>query len=369
MQRVLIAIVFLSAFGAHASSEDAGHTPIEMNIGRAGATYNTTRGSTPEACAATCATDNACKAWTLTPPTFRMGPRCELKLIAGQALTRIGATSGLIEDLPEAEPIEAVSQPIPHAEPARTAAQLSADVPSNQPVTGPIPAAPVLRQRAEPPVQTPLRPLPQGTGQRIIQTRPADTIEAPSPIEENELRPQPAAPSPAQTSEATSAEPEPIRGDTHVVTQVYPPIENVPPVPPAMIARPTMAPSAEPQAAPTTPVRRSPFRPEPTQDSQRTTPALRGAPQASLTDGATPDFARLPMAPRPATGPDDRPALPKRSRTGYSVGDMEILPGDYKATAGFVDGVPDDAIVEGVPGRLDESQDEEAGSEDDTVKE
>ncbi|MGB3627628.1 MAG: hypothetical protein WA989_17500, partial [Henriciella sp.] len=55
-----------------------------------------------------------------------------------------------------------------------------------------------------------------------------------------------------------------------------------------------------------------------------------------LADGLKP----LPGAPRMMTGSDDRPALPRRrleTAPVYSVQSMELLPGDYEATAGYLD--------------------------------
>ncbi|MEQ9315255.1 MAG: hypothetical protein RLN72_05340 [Henriciella sp.] len=53
-----------------------------------------------------------------------------------------------------------------------------------------------------------------------------------------------------------------------------------------------------------------------------------------------------------ASGADERPPLPRRrldDAPAYSVQSMEILPGDYEATAGYLDTFSEDEEVESEP--------------------
>ncbi len=72
---------------------------VETNTYRFGDTYRSERGTSGEACAKICNGDPNCAAWSLTPATFKMGPRCELKTNPGTASHRPGAVSGMTEAL------------------------------------------------------------------------------------------------------------------------------------------------------------------------------------------------------------------------------------------------------------------------------
>lgn len=86
----------LFAMPAIAESSLAGENiAVEADTYRFGDLYRSERGTTAEACAQMCTADLACAAWSLTPATFRLGPRCELKRDPGSASHRPGAVSGM----------------------------------------------------------------------------------------------------------------------------------------------------------------------------------------------------------------------------------------------------------------------------------
>ena len=60
----------------------------EENTYRFGYPYRSERGTTVDACALACNRDASCAAWSLTPATFKIGPRCELKRAPGAASYR-----------------------------------------------------------------------------------------------------------------------------------------------------------------------------------------------------------------------------------------------------------------------------------------
>lgn len=68
---------------------------VEANTYRYAQPYRSERGTSAEACAHMCSSDNVCAAWTLTPASFQTGPRCELKRTPGRTSYRPGAVSGL----------------------------------------------------------------------------------------------------------------------------------------------------------------------------------------------------------------------------------------------------------------------------------
>ncbi len=88
-----------------------GHTPDTYRFGYP---YRSSRGTTPYACASQCDSDATCAAWSLTPATFRMGPRCELKRSIGSSERRPGAVSGIASRFhPKAQPVRQASAPSP----------------------------------------------------------------------------------------------------------------------------------------------------------------------------------------------------------------------------------------------------------------
>ena len=98
--RALSSLVALAVFASPALAEDAlkgGVLAFEENTYRFGDLYRSERGTTVEACAEMCTADRACASWSLTPATFRLGPRCELKRTPGEAVSRPGGASGMSE--------------------------------------------------------------------------------------------------------------------------------------------------------------------------------------------------------------------------------------------------------------------------------
>ena len=188
----LSSLVLLLTAG-HPANAQAGRddAPLQASLPvQDRATYRSMRATSPAACEAACSEDERCTGWALTAPTFRIGPRCELR----------------------------------HAEPARPS--------------------------------------------------------APAPV---------AAPAPVDSQTSPPPEPEPV---------------------------PRLRGGRDEPAAP---------------------------PAREETSGTRLDPLRY--APSPATGTDDRPALPEREDEqvpAYSVQKMDVLPGDYEATAGYIDGLPDE---------------------------
>lgn len=70
---------------------------------RPGGTYASYRGTTAQDCHAICKAEAQCAAWSLTPATFRAGPRCELKGTAGDTSLWPGAVSGWNPSRPSAD--------------------------------------------------------------------------------------------------------------------------------------------------------------------------------------------------------------------------------------------------------------------------
>ena len=98
--RAFSSLVALAVFASPALAEDAlqgGVIAFEENTYRFGDLYRSERGTTVEACAEMCTADRSCASWSLTPATFRLGPRCELKRTPGEAVSRPGGASGMSE--------------------------------------------------------------------------------------------------------------------------------------------------------------------------------------------------------------------------------------------------------------------------------
>ena len=111
----------------------------EADTYRPSATYLVMRGSTPAACEAACLDDKRCRAWSLTPPTFRAGPKCELKSAAGDTVTKRAAVSGVV----------VVERSEPDA--ARPASKAGPVAPKPTETMTPEPAAQARPQAAPPP--------------------------------------------------------------------------------------------------------------------------------------------------------------------------------------------------------------------------
>lgn len=90
-----LALAFVAAPAFADASPKEQKITVETDTYRFGDLYRSDRGTTAEACAKTCDREMACAAWSLTPATFRLGPRCELKRTPGTANHRPGAISGM----------------------------------------------------------------------------------------------------------------------------------------------------------------------------------------------------------------------------------------------------------------------------------
>jgi len=238
-----------------------GHEPDTYRFGYP---YKSSRGTTPYACASQCDSDATCAAWSLTPATFRIGPRCELKRSIGSSERRPGAVSGIASRFhPKAQPVRQTPAPRPRFAPA----------PSPKPALRPLP-----------PRATSARPLPSVDA--MTRTKPRPVVAAPPP--QPAPRPQPISSPPPRVDAMT-------RPVSH---RIDPPVQT---------------------------------RPEP------------GPPPPSVpTHAALEDTGTVQIYPPP---PPIQPRKPWTDRTQddvtYSVEDMDFIPGDEEATAGYLDGAPD----------------------------
>lgn len=279
----------------------------EPDTYRFGSPYNTSRGTSPGACEAMCTRDASCGSWSLVPATFRMGPRCELKRNIGARQHRPGAVSGVaVRFQPRAKPVHPISRrPTP---------------PTVKPTPIPVRVAPpsAVPYRATPrPVQ--IRPAPRGPQRPIIYTPPqrrssqnSDLMGAPATRPDAVTR---ATPKRAPVVVSTVARPAPV---------------------PSPAVRPQPAPFVDAVTRPgpplpTRPVPQFEMRPKPAPNPMPApTPAPQNQSGIQIYPPPPPIKPRKPWTER---GPDD---------VDYSVQGMDYLPGDEEATAGYVDGVPDE---------------------------
>lgn len=288
MRRALTAsaIAFAAALTAQAENV-APAAAYETDTYRVASPYQSLRGSTPEACAAACERDLACQAWTLTPPTFRIGPRCELKSSPGDARNQPGAVSGL-------------STPVPHP---------AAATPPPEPAPPPAPAEP---KPAPAPVDVPLKPRPAPDALAgAPQAASPQASAAPPPPQQNVVR---------RTRERTIVETRTVPGEVPAT-----------PAPPAF-----EAPPATPEAPAT--VTLEPLPPVPTLRPRDPAPA----PSVPTPTPVQPKPAP-PRQPPPWVSDAERPALPSPTERGartYSVQDIDLLPGDIEDSAGIAGRLP-----------------------------
>jgi hypothetical protein len=163
--RTLVSLSMLALASLPASADGDGLSR-ERDTYRPAGTYSILRGSTPGACAAACESDDQCRAWSLTPPTFRAGPKCELKSIDGLTVERVAAISGVAR--PSTAPVSVTAAPLrprkaaPASLPARAA---ETRPPVAQPAAPrPAPAGNIQLQRMDEPVRQPLPAQPASTG-------------------------------------------------------------------------------------------------------------------------------------------------------------------------------------------------------------
>ena len=319
--RAFSSLVALAVFASPALAEDAlqgGVIAFEENTYRFGDLYRSERGTTVEACAEMCTAERACASWSLTPATFRIGPRCELKRTPGEAVSRPGGASGMSE--------------VWQMDPARHAAMRYQ------------PSVPESRQPAAVPLDQ-LRPSPVPR-----------TFGDPLPVREPELMGAPSAQTTVQTRTVTAqAVATPKQAQT---VEVYRgPGQGVVP---DYVKQPAPAKAPVPQKEPARQTPKPVFK-----DPARKTPAAQPAvsnlnavvrrhsqsPQAIAAPAPAPMPAPTTApapTPKPVPAPGSEPApqrVPWTERTGntpnYSVGGSGYVPGDEDATAGFIEGLPE----------------------------
>lgn len=216
----------------------------EENTYRFGYPYRSERGTTVDACALACNRDASCAAWSLTPATFKIGPRCELKRAPGAASYRPGAVSGISEEwqmdperhgdmrysAPVPESRQPAAVPVDQLRPSPVPRQFGDPLPKTEEellgapqtrisaVMQPAPAAPQAPElAASPPAQTanvaapaqPVAPTVNAVLKRPV-TAPARAAQAPAPA--------PAVqPARAPWTERTNASPEYSVGESDYI--------------------------------------------------------------------------------------------------------------------------------------------------------
>ncbi len=322
--RALSSLIALAVFAAPAFAEDTlqgGVLAVEDDTYRFGDLYRSERGTTVEACAQMCTADMACASWSLTPATFRIGPRCELKRTPGEAVSRPGAISGMSETWQ--------MDPARHAEmryqPRVPASRQPAAVPLDQLRPSPVPRTfgdPLPVREPEllgaPTAQTSARtqPVKVSAGTPPKQSQSVEVYRAPGQgvVPDYVKQPEPTK-APAPYKEPVRETPKPVYKDpARQAPAAQPAASNLNAVvrrqsqAPQSVAAPAQAPAAAPAPIPTpTPV-----------------------PEAIPAPLSEPAPQRVPWTERTGTTPN------------YSVGGSGYVPGDEAATAGFVDGVPED---------------------------
>lgn len=350
--RVLPVLIAAAAFAAPALAEKPQpevKITYEADTYRFAEVYRSERGTTVEACAMMCNRDRACASWSLTPATFRIGPRCELKSAPGSANYRPGSASGMSEAwqmdagrhanmryqtrIPASRQPEAV--PVDQVRPSPIPRVFGDPPPVREPelMGGPnTQASAILR-----------RPEAVAEAQPEIIMVPPQAPVAPQPVKvvqtPKRLAP-PAAPQPAPVRIALPPKPAPgqpvevLRGPAQGVAPEY-------------VKQPAPQQPAPPKAHPlygtpprveSTPRARTVFRDPardkaalPTTDDYNA--VLRRESQAPA---AQPVKATTPTAPSRAPWTERESAAPD-----YSVGGTNFIPGDEDATAGFIEGAPE----------------------------
>ncbi|MEO1187639.1 MAG: hypothetical protein AAFW60_01095 [Pseudomonadota bacterium] len=334
----------------------------EADTYRFGTTYRSERGTSIEDCAMQCSADGACVSWSLTPATFRMGPRCELKAAPGQASHRPGAASGMSEvwqmdpsrhaDVRYLSPLPASRQP--------------AAVPVDQLRPSPVPRVfgdpppvrePELMGGPETRVSAVMRPSPTPTPMPaaaptpvIVQAEPDVIFVAPRRV---------AAPSVSNVAAAPKRLDPASDPNQPIITQVAvaPTQPETAPKPPVEVLRGPRqgeAPNYVKQPAPPEPhpLYRAPKRSNQAPSARMVfkDPSVKSAPAIATTADYNAVLKRDSQTPKPQQAaapkqPLPAPRAPWTERDGtapdYSVGGSEFIPGDEDATAGFVDGVPE----------------------------
>ncbi|MEM1036905.1 MAG: PAN domain-containing protein [Pseudomonadota bacterium] len=304
-----------------------GHEPDTYRFGIA---YLSTRGTSPGQCEAACNRDaNRCASWTLVPATFQMGPRCELKRNIGAQQYRPGSVSGITlryqpkgNELQQAfERRSTVPQPratyrsaTPAPQPVTTRQvpiRRAPTSPSTSTVmTAPSGPAPALRGAPPPPPSSPvnLAPTPMDRPIPPIRVAPEPSMPAPAPQPVQPVKPERP---PQFEMQPSSATPVPAPQPAPTPTRQIQPIRRSAAVP-APSPEPAPQPAAQPAPVATVPVEPS--------------------------GGVQMDPPPPPIQPRSRTPWNERTG----AETDYSVSDIDIIPGDEEATAGFIGGVPEE---------------------------
>jgi len=336
--RVLPVLFAAMVFTAPALAEKpASETKVtfEADTYRFGDLYRSERGTSIEACATMCSRDAGCASWTLTPATFRLGPRCELKRTPGATSHRPGAASGMSEFWQ--------MEPGRHADmryqPRVPESRQPAAVPLDQLRPSPVPRVfgdpppvrePELMGGPKTRISAVMSPAPQSTpSQPDVIYVPAETA-ALHPVTDRTETPQQVAvvaqsvaPTPKPPAEILRG---PGQGDVpKYVKQPAPDVAHPLYGTPARGRTVFKDPSRG--AAPvqsTTEIYNAVLKRESQAPAARTAaaPAAQQAPVQLAP-------ARAPWTERDGEAPD------------YSVGGTLFIPGDDDATAGFVEGVPE----------------------------
>ena len=336
------ALVFTGPALAEAPTPETKVT-FEADTYRYGDLYRSERGTSVEDCALMCSRDSNCASWTLTPATFRLGPRCELKRSPGATSHRPGAASGISEfwQMDPSRHTDMRYQPRVPESRQPTAVPLEQLRPSPVPrVFGDPPPIrePELMGGPKTRISAVMRPVPQAVpAQPDIIYVPAETA-ALRPATERAEAPQRVAVS-AQSTAPAPKQPVgilrgPGQGDVpQYVKQPAPdtthPLYGTP-------LRAEQAPTVfKDPARDSAPVQPTTSAYNAVLKRERQTPAARPAvaPVAAPTPAAQQAPVQLAPARAPWTERDGK-------APDYSVGGSEIIPGDEDATAGFIEGVP-----------------------------
>ena len=197
---------------------------VEDNTYRFAQPYRSERGTSPEACAHMCSSDNNCASWSLTPATFQIGPRCELKRTPGRTSYRPGAVSGLSAKLmldPSRDAVMRYDVSVPESrQPEAVELDRLAPSPAPRVFGDPLPPGdPELKGAVKAP-ESAAAPTPSPKPAKLsaadqdpaVAPAPAMLVEpiavtpVTAPVVDAALKPEPAA-APAATVAETSAKP------------------------------------------------------------------------------------------------------------------------------------------------------------------
>ncbi len=349
---VLLAAILMSSPAIAEKPAAESKITFEADTYRFGDLYRSERGTTAEACAQMCNQDRMCAAWSLTPATFQIGPRCELKRTPGAASHRPGAASGMSAFLqmdPQRHGEMRYQPPVP-ASRQPDAVPLDQLRPSPVPPTfgDPLPLSePELLGGTEPKISAVMRPMP------VAESKPAPTPEpaaAPAPVQSVEVLRVPGegqVPDYVKQLEPTEPHPlykEPIRtaapaGPETPKTVFKDPSLAAPAPAPVQVSTTLNAVERRQPAA--LPAAHTP----PPMTSQEVIASIPPAPPSSAVNPI--EAQAVPPAPPVQPLPKRVPWTERDGMTpNYSVG-SGFIPGDEDATAGFIKGVPEESVEAG----------------------